>query len=229
MTRTHWLTVLLLVPWMAMAQAPDTGSDRYIPAEAPPLLPVEETPERVEPLQPSASFREPKSGTEARLPLEWVGGALGVVVGALPGLFILNLNGDDCGVENCESQGRFPGSLVGRAITLLGMPIGMGVGILGAGSLLDGEGQLGWTLAGVAAGGGAGALISKNWGEGNFSATSSLIFTASVALVGGIVGYEVSHHQRVERRRKRHEAGLQVVPIVTQRGGDVLGGLAGRF
>ncbi|MCP3099867.1 hypothetical protein LZ198_13410 [Myxococcus sp. K15C18031901] len=238
MTVTRWFPLLLLVPWLAMAQEPGAEPETEEPETAeeleapppPPLIPAQEPLVPRERFRPTIPFKEPKYGTEPRLPLELVGGSLGLVVGAMPGLLVAKFSFESCAPDGCESITQIFGGLGGLYLALLGMPVGMGVGIFGAGSILEGEGQFGWTMGGVAAGALLGYGISKNWGNGAFAATSSHIFTASLALVGGIVSYEVSHHLRVERRRKRHEAAaLQVMPVVTHTGRDIIGGLAGRF
>lgn len=163
--------------------------------------------------------------TAPRLLLELVGGSVGASVGIIPGgllLFSAVLCGDSC------EGGEDSRAILGLGLGLAGLAGGAALGITGAGSLLHGEGEY-WPTAGGAA---VGTLIGSLLALGLASSANELAIIPFIAgpVVGGMIGYELSHSNALARRQRNRALTPTVMPVatVTPHGG-VLGGLAGRF
>jgi hypothetical protein len=231
------LLLCLLLPFSGLAQAPAPPEELPPPVTLPPLIPAP-----AEPLEPpdsdapskgtpqgeliSREWRAERDSSPAvpRILLEVLGGTLGGTLGILPGglLLVSGLCFEVCD-DGAESR-----AILGLALSLAGIVGGTAVGIVGAGSLLQGQGSYWPTAGGVATGLLAGVLVGIAVAS---SAEEAALIPAIVGpLLGGIIGYEISHSSAFERRYLSQASGTRVVPVVSilPRGG-VLGGLAGRF
>ncbi len=200
------LLLLLLVSGRSLAQSP------------PPLVPAPPPGEQAEPPEPHGESipypyepqLAPDSGVSAgRVMFELLGGMIGGVGGALAGglvtgAFVAAFN--DCADASTAC------GLVATAIFIPSVAVGMALGVYGFGKVLGGKGRFLPALYGVAAGAGAGLLLGVASNSGAMLAVGLVL----VPIVGGIVGYELSH--------------AQWAPLVgTTAHGGFVGGLSGRF
>jgi hypothetical protein len=201
----------------------------------PPLVPA---PTTEEPYPPGAQDPEPGEAPEdelisreysppesagkkvPRIILEFLGGSALGLAGGVPGA-VLALSEAFC--EGCGSDSEF---LLGVSLSYAGLTLGSALGIKGLGSLLDGEGRFLSTLIGTSLGAVGGLALGLVIA---FGAGSELWIVPALAgpIVGGIIAYEISHADALQ---KRSAPETTVVPVVSvsPRGG-IIGGLAGRF
>jgi hypothetical protein len=197
-----------------------------VPAETPPppLVPAPAAPQEEpseEPPWGEIIPREPRrdSWWGGRMALELLGGSLLGFVGFVPGAYVM-INGD---IHGNETQFG-----VGLSLTGIGLTAGATFGVVGAASLLGGEGRFLPTLAGSGLGlvGGmlAALALGPQIGEAAFLA---LIMGPPI---GALIGYEYSHAKALESGPAPTASAPRVMPLVTvtPRGG-ILGGLVGRF
>jgi hypothetical protein len=220
------LMLSVLLPIQALAQTP------------PPLVPAptqeepspsgEEYPEFEEEPQderiPREWARPESSGLKvSRIMLELLGGATLGIVGGVPGAALA------VGAAFCDGCGSTGGFLAGVALSFAGLTVGSALGIKALGSLLDGEGRFLSTLAGSSLGGLAGLGLGMIIG---FAAGSELWFIPVLAgpIVGGIIAYESSHADSLQKHSAEPPPEVSVIPVfsVSPRGG-IIGGLVGRF
>ena len=134
-------------------------------------------------------------------------GAIGGLAGAYAGLNVDLLSGHEAGA----------GLSVGTAF---GYTLGAAPGIWLAGRAMGGDGAFGWTLLGCALGTGvSAALLALD------DRPPMLAFAATVPLLGGIVGYELSSHSRRAKPAARAAASTLLRPTLGPRSV----GLAGAF
>jgi len=237
------LLLCLLLPLPGLAQD-STPPEEPAPAVTPPPLvpappspsdssqafpggpdeaPSEDTP-RGEIIHREWETERDPSPTFPRLLLEIVGGSLGASAGIIPGgLLILSAFCDD----SC-SGGEESRAILGLGIALAGFAGGAAVGITGAGSLLHGEGEYWPTAGGAALGTLVGTLAALALASSADEA--ALIPFLAGPVVGGMIGYEISHSNALARKQRNPALTPVVLPMATvsPRGG-VIGGLAGRF
>lgn len=235
------LLLCLVLPLPGLAQ--DAGSSEVL---APSVTPPPLVPAPPEPQQPSSpedsaegswedapqSLQVPRewnpqrtySPTAPRLILEVFGGALGGSLGVIPGglLFISGL----C-FEGCD-DGAEVRAILGLALGLTGIAGGTAVGIVGAASLVHGEGEYWPTAGGAGIGTLAGLLTAIALASSGEEA--AIIPAISGPIIGGIIGYELSHSNADERRLPSPASGTQMLPVISLHpSGGILGGLVGRF
>ncbi|HYI00815.1 hypothetical protein [Hyalangium sp.] len=234
------LLLCLLLPLPGLAQSPVPHEQPVPPVTPPPLVPAPSEPSDSPLASPEEADPEdtPRgeiihrewhpdtdpSPTFPRLLLEVLGGTVGATVGFIPGgLVILSAF---C-IESCD-DGAESRAILGLGLALAGIAGGTAIGITGAGSLLQGEGEY-WPTAGGAA---IGTLVGSIVGLALASSAdeAALIPVLVGPIMGGMIAYELSHSNAVARRQLRRTSQPQVVPMatVTPRGGFI-GGLAGRF
>jgi hypothetical protein len=240
------LLLCLVLPLPGLAQGADSSEVPPSSVTPPPLVPA--SPESPEPSDtPLASPEDstedsaedaprglllprelipqrPHSPTAPRLILEVFGGALGASLGVIPG-GLLALSGF-C-LESCD-DGAEVRAILGLAIGLAGIAGGTAVGITGAASLVHGEGEY-WPTAG---GAGIGTLAGVLTGIALASSAEEAALIPAVAgpIIGGMIGYELSHSDAGKRRLRSSTSGTQVLPVISLHpSGGVLGGLVGRF
>jgi hypothetical protein len=116
-------------------------------------------------------------------------------------------------------------------VTMLSVSATAPVGAWAVGSLLGGEGKLWAAYLGAAMGMGLGVIgtmPTMAFGSGVVLAVAGPIG----AVVGAVIGYEVSHRRVVRgaSRFSQRPASLRVSPLVaTTQGGSLLGGMMGTF
>jgi hypothetical protein len=212
------LSVLLPARGLAQTQPPlvpaPTTEEPYPPgAQEPGEAPEDELIPRESAPPESAGQKVP------RIILELLGGSALGLVGGVPGA-ALALSEAFC--DGCGSDSEF---LLGVSLSFAGLTLGSALGIKGLGSLLDGEGRFLSTLIGTSLGAVGGLVL----GMVIAFAGSELWIVPTLAgpIVGGIIAYEISHADALQ---KRSAPETTVVPVVSvsPRGG-IIGGLAGRF
>ena len=150
--------------------------------------------------------------------MQW-GAALGVVPGG-----ILALSGF---CTECD-DGELTRFYLGVALGLVGIAGGTAAGIVGAASLVHGEGAYWPTAAGAGIGILAGILTARAIAGADDQA--ALIPAISGPIIGGMIGYELSHSNAEERRLQSSASGAQLLPVISLHpSGGILGGLVGRF
>lgn len=237
------LLFCLLLPLTALAQDP-APSERPAPAVTPPpLVPAPPgPPDSAQGIPGEPSEVPPESSpqgeiihrdwyadtepspTAPRLLLEFLGGSVGGAVGIIPGSLLI-LSAIVC--DSCNS-GEETRAILGLGLGLAGLAGGAALGITGAGSLLHGEGEYWPTAGGAAIGTLVGSLITL--AVANSVDELAIIPFLAGPVVGGMIGYELSHSSAVSRRQRHRALTPMVMPVATvtpHRG--VLGGLAGRF
>lgn len=240
------LLLCLVIPLPGLAQDPNSSE-----APAPSVTPPPLVPAPAEPPEPSDTpLASPEDSTEdssedasqsllvprewnpkrtysptaPRLILEIFGGAVGASLGVIPGglLFISGL----C-FEGCD-DGAEVRAILGLAVGLAGIAGGTAVGIVGAASLVHGEGEY-WPTAG---GAGVGTLAGVLTGLALIDSAeeAALIPAISGPIIGGMIGYELSHSNAEDRRLQSSASGTQVLPVISLHpSGGIIGGLVGRF
>jgi hypothetical protein len=217
------LCLVLPLPGLAQDSAPAEGPGPSV--TPPPLVPAPPTSEepsdapRDELLPREWDDERPSSPTAPRLVLEFFGGSVGGALGIIPGglLFIAAFS------ENSESLG-----ILSLAVGFVGVAAGTAGGIVGAASLVDGEGAYWPTLGGVAIGALVGALVSGIVARS--AGDAAIIPAATGPILGGMIGYEISHSNAVSRRRPALDSDTHLMPVVSVHpSGGVLAGLVGRF
>jgi hypothetical protein len=167
------------------------------------------------------------SSTAPRLVLEFFGGAVGVGVGVIPGgLLALSSFCTEC------DDGELTRFYLGVALGLVGIAGGTAAGIVGAASLVHGEGAYWPTAAGAGIGTLAGALAGILTARAIAGAEdqAALIPAISGPIIGGMIGYELSHSNAEERRLQSSASGAQILPVISLHpSGGIIGGLVGRF
>jgi hypothetical protein len=166
------------------------------------------------------------SPTAPRLILEVFGGAVGAALGVVPG-GILALS--SCAFCDDRDLTRF---YLGVALGLVGIAGGTAAGIVGAASLVHGEGAYWPTAAGASIGTLAGALAGLLTARAIAGADdqAALIPAISGPIIGGMIGYELSHSNAEKRRLQSSASGAQILPVISLHpSGGILGGLVGRF
>lgn len=237
------LLFCLLLPLSALAQDPAPSEQPAPPVTPPPLIPAPPgppAPSQGFPGEPGEASPEDSpqgeiihrdwyadsepSPTAPRLLLEFIGGSVGGAAGIIPGSLLI-LSAIVC--DSC-SGGEETRAILGLSIGLAGLAGGAALGITGAGSLLHGEGEY-WPTAGGAA---LGTLVGSLVALAVASSVDELAIIPFLSgpVIGGMIGYELSHSSAVARRHRNPALRPVVLPVaaVTPRGG-VVGGLAGRF
>ena len=163
------MCLLLMVLGLSMKSATAYGQ---APAVTASLAPVQS--------QPSYTPRAPRMALES---------LLGVVGGAGLWLATTYLGCEALGCEELQGLGMM-------IMTSPMIPIGMALGIYGAGVALDGNGGLGWTILGTLGGSlvsvlGVAILVNSNGGD----EISGLLTITLPPLIGGIMGFERSHDE----------------------------------
>jgi hypothetical protein len=217
------LCLVLPLPGLAQGSAPAEGPAPSV--TPPPLVPApptsEEPPDapRDELIPREWDGERPSSPTAPRLILETFGGAVGGAVGVIPGglLFIAAFS------ESSESLG-----ILSLAVGFVGIAAGTAGGIVGAASLVDGEGAYWPTAGGAAIGTLVGLLVSAIVVENEEEA--AIIPAITGPILGGIIGYELSHSNAERRGHPSLASSTRVMPVVSVHpSGGVLAGLVGRF
>jgi hypothetical protein len=191
---------------------------------APPLVPVEAVPEPDVPAAPQEA-PAPRQGSSIPLGARVFGELLGAgVTGATGGLVgaIAGYN-----LAECTSDGCFTPFFIGM---LVGTAVGVPVGVYSAGRLMGVQADasaLGGSYLGMGVGGGAALLASILI---NDEERLSLLAVPVGALVGAIVGFELSASSSNSDAQARPGPTLRLAPTVgaTPRGG-FMGGLSGSF
>jgi hypothetical protein len=149
-----------------------------------------------------------------------VGGFVGIIPGSLLVFSALCFSG-------CTESDRTRGTL-GLVLGLAGYMAGTAGGVVAAASLVDGEGAYWPTLGGTAIGTLVGGLLT-----GVLAATesgASILPAVTGPIIGGMIGYELSHSNAESRRRASLASGTRIVPVFSiHPSGGILGGLVGRF
>ncbi len=230
------LLLCLVLPLSGLAQAPEPSEAPAPPATPPPLVPAppnsqepaDEGPPRDAPrdeiIPRDWASERPSSPTAPRLLLEFLGGAVGGFVGIIPGsLLVLSAL---C-FSGCDDGDRTRGTL-GLVLGLAGYVAGTAGGIVGAATLVDGEGGYWSTAGGVALGSLVGGLLAGLFAQ---SAEGAAIIPALTGpIIGGMIGYELSHSNAESRRQAPLASGTRIVPVFSiHPSGGILGGLVGRF
>ncbi|HVG57500.1 MAG TPA: hypothetical protein VNA24_03040, partial [Hyalangium sp.] len=168
--------------------------------------------------------KRPPSPTAPRLILEFFGGALGATLGVIPG-GILALSG--LCFEGCDDGAEIR-AVLGLALGLAGIAGGTAVGVVGAAGLVHGEGEYWPTAAGAGVGTLAGILTGLALAQS--AEEAALIPAVAGPIIGGMIGYELSHSTAEARRLQSPASGTQVLPVISLHpSGGILGGLVGRF
>jgi hypothetical protein len=238
------LCLTLLAPSLGFAQTPDDGWSPYTPTEPapstpPPLVPAEPpalpagpappTPQGA--LTPRKPSSEVPSGGRAGLrlvaaPFSGIAGAMG---GSMAGVIISGIFLLPFCIDALSNPDRNPGCVVSFfASASLGATLGATGCVYLTGRVLGGRGQFLPSLAG--------ALVGATLGAASGTASSNMLVLllglGAGPIIGSIVGYEISHaliDESITPSRKRH-TGFEMFPIFSaKRGGELLGGLAGRF
>lgn len=240
------LLLCLVLPLPALAQGADFPEAPAPSVTPPPLVPA--PPESPEPSDtPLASPEDSTEGSEEdtpggllvprewnpkrtysptapRLILEVFGGALGASLGVIPG-GLLVLSG--LCFEGCD-DGAEVRAVLGLAVGLAGIAGGTAVGIVGAASLVHGEGEYWPTAGGAGVGTLAGVLTGLALADS--AEEAALIPAVAGPIIGGMIGYELSHSSADERRLRAPASGTQILPVISlYPSGGILGGLVGRF
>jgi hypothetical protein len=237
------LLFCLLLPLPGLAQAPAPFEQPAPPVTPPPLIPAPpSSPDSAQgfPGEPGEDPSESSpqgeiihrdwytdsepSPTAPRLLLEIIGGSVGGAVGIIPGSLLV-FSAFVC--DSCDN-GEETRAILGLGLGLAGLAGGAALGITGAGSLLHGEGEYWPTAGGAAIGTLVGSIVAL--ASANAVGELAIIPFFGGPVVGGMIGYELSHSSAVARRQRNRALTPVVLPVaaVTPRGG-VLGGLAGTF
>lgn len=230
------LLLCLVLPLSGLAQAPEPSEAPAPPATPPPLVPAppaaqapsDEGPPRDAPrdelIPREWASERPSSPTAPRLLLEFLGGAVGGFVGIIPGsLLVLSAL---C-FSGCDDGDRTRGTL-GLVLGLAGFVAGTAGGIVGAANVVDGEGGYWATVGGTAIGTLAGGLLGGVLAQSAEGAAIIPVLTGPI--IGGMIGYELSHSSAVSRRQASLASGTRIVPVfAVHPNGGIFGGLAGRF
>jgi hypothetical protein len=119
-------------------------------------------------------------------------------------------------------------AILSLAVGFAGVAAGTAGGIVGAASLVDGEGEYWPTAGGAAIGALVGVLVSAIVAEN--AEEAAIIPAATGPILGGMIGYELSHSNAERRRHPSLASGTRVMPVVSVHpSGGVLAGLVGRF
>jgi hypothetical protein len=146
-------------------------------------------------------------------------------VGVLPGgiLFFSAFCSDDCLVD---SPGRF---IAGLVLSLAGLSGGTALGIVGGASLVDGQGSYWPTVAGTALGTLSGIVLAIALLAAEEAALIPIPIIVS-PVIGGMIGYELSHSSASERTAQLAAPGTRILPVISVHpSGGILGGLVGSF
>ncbi|ADO68411.1 hypothetical protein [Stigmatella aurantiaca] len=214
--------VVLLAPFAGFADSSDPRA-----LSPPPLVSSQESGES----SPSAAlFPHPVESSlppepaplAARLMLELLSGTVGGLglgaAGLFLGLGLVSCNGEyfGCGFFLFVPAG-------------VGILIGAPLGVYGAGKLLRGQGAFWSSFLGAFVGTGLGLFA----GLASQSDVALLLGLAGGPVVGGIVGFELSHAANWPPARlgaAPPEPGVSLLPVLAAvPGGGLFGGLAGRF
>jgi hypothetical protein len=128
---------------------------------------------------------------------------------------------DECGVPDSSVVLAF-------GLGVAGLVGGTALGVTAGGFLMGGEGRFLPTLAGAALGMVAGVLVA--FPAGSAIDGGWIIPVLTLPVTGAIIGYELSHSAKRERRAAMMGLRVEVVPVVSvRRSGGLVAGLAGRF
>jgi hypothetical protein len=219
------VVLCVLVPLQGLAQS----------SPPPALLPAPESSEEVPPApseeaKPQGEIiprRQPATGVGraiGRVALGTFGGLLGGFVGAGPALGLSTL------MESCDGCHNVTASTTIALVGVAGGVGGIALGVWGSGALLGGEGRYLPTLLGVGVGaltgGGLAVYLAE---EQDVSEEKALLSLVIGPILGGIVGYEISHAIEVDRLQEI-TPGVALFPTVgVPPSGGVVAGLVGRF
>lgn len=195
------LSALLLLPWVARGQ--EVSRVPESPTAAP------------EPAQDYSFGAHLALGTSL--------GLVGVLSGAGLGKVGAEALGPKCSYFACRDYLKL------SLFAGVGGTLGAALPIYFTGNLFDGQGRFGYTLLGAALGAMPSALFAfRAVGDAELIGA---VFYCVTPIVGGFLGYGLSHRSAVARPPPRMLLpGAQVVPVVTMsREGGLVGGLAGRF
>jgi hypothetical protein len=231
------LLLCLILPMSGLAQD-STAPEEPVPSVSPPPL----IPAPPEPPKPSDTPGAPEdaprdeliprewdsesvsSPTAPRLFLEILGGTVGGSVGIIPGgllvLSALCLDGCD---EGAETR-----AILGLALGLTGLAGGTALGIVGGARLVHGEGGYWPTVAGS----GVGTLVGVTLGLVLASSIDEAALIPPIAgpIIGGMIGYELSHSNAEEGSPPSPASDTRILPVISALpSGGILGGLVGRF
>jgi hypothetical protein len=145
-------------------------------------------------------------------------------VGLIPGgLLVLSaLCFDGCD-DGAQTRG-----VLGLVLGVAGFVAGTAGGIAGAANMVNGEGGYWPTAGGVALGTLVGFVVGAILADNEQEA--ALIPAITGPIIGGMIGYEISHSNAESRRHPSLASGPRVMPVVSALpSGGILGGLVGRF
>lgn len=229
------LLLCLMLPVPGLAQD-STAPEEPVPSlSPPPLIPApprdstEDSPAdapRDELIPREWDAESTPTPTVLRLFLEFFGGAAGASVGVIPGgvLVLSSICFDGC------DDGSATRGIVGVAIGLVGLAGGTALGVVGGAYLADGEGRYWPTAAGAGLGTLVGATLGLVLASNIDEEELALIAPIASPIIGGMIGYEISHSDAVERRHRSSSSDTRILPLIsTLPGGGLLGGVVGRF
>jgi hypothetical protein len=212
--------------------------------ELPPLVPSGESPEQPASGDEVIPREQEDDGAEAvrfagRLLLQPPAGILAGAAGGIVGFFpVFGFSAVVCDVIR---RGELDTDCVGvltYAGTALSVALGAGLGVMGAGYLLDGRARLGAVLFGALAGSAVGGALARSRGTGLLDGETIILLWAG-PVIGATLGYALSdvlfpdpsrRIRAVPPASEDEDEYALVLPVIgTTRTGGIIGGLAGRF